>query len=227
MAHPLSTAQSCINAIRQQTDSVVLFCSLGKDSLVALDLVAPHFKRVVCVFMYFVQGLEHIDKYARWIKAKYPNVEWIEIPHWALSNVYKTGTYCTPEPKTKIRTLRHVIDQIREETGLEIVILGMKRADSINRRVMMGRLKEQNYISKGLAYPLAEWTQKEILAYMRQKALPMPIRYSANASGGVGFNLECLLWMRQNAPEDLRRFFNVFPLAERILFDYDRKEESS
>ena len=50
--------------VRQQSDGAVLFCSLGKDSLVCLDLMYPRFSRIVCVFMYFVKDLDHID---RWI----------------------------------------------------------------------------------------------------------------------------------------------------------------
>ena len=53
----------------------------------------------------------------------------------------------------------------------------------------------------------------------------MPIRYSSKASGGVGFNLECYLWMRENAPKDLEKVLKVFPMSGKILFDYDNKEK--
>lgn len=52
---------SYIDLVRQNTDGVLLFLSLGKDSLVLLDMIYPKFERIVCVFMYFVKGLEHIE----------------------------------------------------------------------------------------------------------------------------------------------------------------------
>lgn len=55
----LQRTYDSIDRIGQQTDTALLFCSLGKDSLVLLDLLYPRFRRVVCVFMYFVKGLEH------------------------------------------------------------------------------------------------------------------------------------------------------------------------
>ena len=62
-----------IAAVRQKSGSCILFFSLGKDSLVLLDMLYPRFDRIVCVFMYFVEGLEHIERWAGWAKAKYPN----------------------------------------------------------------------------------------------------------------------------------------------------------
>ena len=80
----LESAQRTIAAVREKSDSCIVFCSLGKDSLVTLDMVAPHFDRVVCVFMYFVQHLEHIERWVTWVKARYPKVEFMQVPHWNL-----------------------------------------------------------------------------------------------------------------------------------------------
>ncbi len=55
-----------------------------------------------------------------------------------------------------------------------------------------------------MVYPLADWTQKDILAYMRQYNLPEPVRYSLKASSGVGFNLDCMLWLKRT----IRRIYN-------------------
>ena len=54
-------AYNSIDSIRQKSDACLLFCSLGKDSLVLLDMLYPKFERIVCVFMYFVKDLEHIN----------------------------------------------------------------------------------------------------------------------------------------------------------------------
>lgn len=220
----MQRTQKSIDAIAEQSDSVILFCSLGKDSLVLLDLIAPKFRRIVCVFMYFVQGLDHIDRYARWVRARYTNVEWVEMPHWNLTHTFLAGMFCTPRPKQRLMKLADVVKVMKEKYGVYYAFLGMKKADSMNRRLMLKGYEANLYENKGLVYPLADWTQKDILAYMKLKNLPMPVRYSKNASGGVGFNLECYLWMRENAPKDLERVLQAFPMSERILFEYDNKK---
>ncbi len=215
----LDETYKSIAAIREKTDSVILFCSLGKDSLVLLDLMYPKFDRIVCVFMYFVKDLEHIERWVKWTKAKYPKIELIQIPHWNLTYILKSGMYCVPNSRVKLLKLADVVKSMRLKYDIDYVFLGMKKADSMNRRLMLNRMGFP-YEQKGLVYSLADWTQKDILAYMKQKGLPEPVRYSKNASGGIGFNVECFLWLEKNCPEDLERIYKVFPMSRRILFEH-------
>ena len=84
-------AYKSIDAIREKSDSAILFLSLGKDSLVLLDMIYPKFNRIVCVFMYFVKGLEHIERWIGWVKAKYPKIEFVQVPHWNLTYILRGG----------------------------------------------------------------------------------------------------------------------------------------
>jgi len=221
----LESAQRTIAAVREKSDSCIVFCSLGKDSLVTLDMVAPHFDRVVCVFMYFVPHLEHIERWVTWVKARYPKIEFMQVPHWNLSYILRGGLYCIPNPKVKLLKLADVVRSIRLKTGISYVFLGMKKADSMNRRLMLKGFEQDDYISNGQAYPLADWTQKEVLAYMKLHRIPEPIRYSLKASSGTGFNTDCFLWLRKNFPQDLEKIYRVFPLSRRILYEYDNKQK--
>lgn len=202
----------------------MLFCSFGKDSLVLLDLLYPKFKRILCVFMYFVKDLEHINRWIRWAQAKYPKAEFVQVPHWNLTYILRSGLYCVANPKVKTMKLADVVKAMRLKYGIGYCFLGMKKADGMNRRLMLKGYEDSYYENAGLVYPLAEWTQKDILAYMKQHNLPEPIRYSLKASSGVGFNEDCLLWMRENYPQDLEKIYKTFPMAERVLFEYDRKQ---
>ncbi|WP_300701302.1 phosphoadenosine phosphosulfate reductase family protein [Bacteroides sp.] len=215
----IEQANQCIDLIRVKSSEAILFCSLGKDSLVLLDLIYPKFDRIVCVFMYFVEGLEHIERWVNWTKAKYPKIEFVQVPHWNLTYILRGGMYCVANPKVKLLKLVDVVESMRLTYDIHYVFLGMKKADSMNRRLMLKWYS--NYENNGLCYPLADWSQRDILAYMKQKGLPEPVRYSAKASGGVGFNLDCFLWLRENYPGDLRRIIKAFPMSERILFEYD------
>lgn len=221
----LERTYKSIDTIRDKTDSAILFCSLGKDSLVLLDLIYSKFERIVCVFMYFVKDLEHINRWVNWMKAKYPKIEFVQIPHWNLTYILRGGLYCVPNPKVKLLKLKDVIESMRLKYGIEYTFLGMKKADGMNRRLMLKGYEGNEYENKGLCYPLADWTQKDILSYMKQHNLPEPVRYSLKASSGVGFNLDCMLWLEKNYPKDLERIYKVFPMAERILWEHNQKQK--
>ena len=212
-----------IDAIRAKSDSAILFLSLGKDSLVLLDLIYPRFKKVVCVFMYFVKDLEHTNRWIGWVKAKYPAIEFVQVPHWNLTYILRGGLYCVPNPKVKLLKLADVVKAMQLRYGIQYAFLGMKKADGMNRRLMLNGYQANDYENNGLVYPLAEWNQRDILAYMKQNGLPEPIRYSLKASSGVGFNLDCFLWLEKNFPQDLQRIYKVFPMAERILWEHHNK----
>jgi sulfate adenylyltransferase subunit 2 len=169
--------------------------------------------------MYFVEGLEHIEKYIRWAESRYPNIVVDRIPHWNLTYILKSGMFCTMNPKVRLLRLIDVDNAMRLKHGINYVFYGMKKADSLNRRLMLNTY--ENYESKGKIYPLSDWTQKDVISYMRQHKLPEPVRYSKNASGGVCFNIDCYLWMRENYPQDLKKVLQVFPASEKILFEYD------
>ena len=214
-------ALDTIKYVRSQTDEVILFNSLGKDSLVTLDLIAPHFRRVVCVFMYFVPDLDHINRFINQVSCRYNNIEILQIPHFCLTIAHKYGCYCIPNEKQKKMNLHDIVKIVREKLGIEYVFLGMKKADGMNRRLMLDTYKDNHYINKFMCYPVATWTNKEILAYMKQHRLPEPIRYNPKkAGGGLGFNLDSHLWMEKNAPQDLEKFYQVYPWSRRILYEY-------
>lgn len=212
----IEQAKEVIHSISNVTDRVILYFSAGKDSLVLLDLMAPYFKEIVCVFMYFVKDLEHIERYLRWAEKRYANIRIEQIPHWNLTYILRSGTFCVPNPKIKLMKLADIDRSMKLQTGIQYSFLGMKKADSLNRRLM---LMSQGAIIGDKVYPLSEMTNKEVLAYMKLKKLPMPVRYSSKSSGGIGFNPECYLWMQKNAPDDLAKVLKAFPLSEKILID--------
>lgn len=222
----IESARKTIAAVRRETGSAVVFCSLGKDSLVTLDLVYGRFERVVCVFMYFVPNLEHVERWVSWVRNRYPGVEFMQVPHWNLSYILRGGLYCIPNPKVKLIKLADVVKAVRLKTGIGHVFFGMKKADSMNRRLMLGGYEDGGYVHNGNAYPLADWTQKDVLSYMRMHNLPEPVRYSLKASSGTGFNIDCFLWLRDNFPQDLQKIYKTFPMSERILWEYDNKHRA-
>ena len=70
--NPIDVANMVIDMAREQTKDCIVMMSLGKDSIVTLDLLYDKFERIVCVFMYLVKDLEHIQRWINWLKARYP-----------------------------------------------------------------------------------------------------------------------------------------------------------
>lgn len=219
----IESATKVIDCIAEKTDSAMLMCSLGKDSIVTLDLMYPKFKRIICVFMYFVKGLEHIERWVRWVQAKYPKVDFVQIPHWNLTYLLRGGLYSVPNPSIKLMKLSDVIRSLRIQYDVYYTFLGMKKADGMNRNLMLKGYELKGYENDGLVYPLADWNQKTVLAYMRQHRLPEPVRYSLKASSGIGFNLDCMLWLEKYCPGDLQKIYEVFPMSERVLYEHNYK----
>jgi len=215
-----------ISAVRQKSDRAILFYSCGKDSIAMLDLIAPHFKEVVCVFMYFVKNLDHINRFIRFSKAKYPNATFIELPHWNLSWIIREGVYCKSDETVKTLKLSDIVTAAKQKTGIGYCFLGMKQSDSLNRRLMLRGYDIQAINEKsGMVYPLSKWSNNDVVNYIRFKKLPEPIRYSNNKkSQGLGFDIDVFLYLRKHYPNDLAKILKQYPLSESILFEYDRKQ---
>ena len=111
----------------------------------------------------------------------------------------------------------------------------MKMADSMNRNLMIKRFKDNHYTDNYQAYPCAEFSQKQILSYMQMHHLPEPVQYGLStsndgakvgkASNGIGFNVDCLLWLEKYYPNDLQKIYKTFPLCERVLLEYHYQRE--
>lgn len=222
MVGKVEQANYYIDLIREKSNEAILFCSMGKDSLVLLDLMSKKFDKVVCVFMYFVKGLDHVERYIKWAESKYKNIVIEQVPHWSLTYILRSGMYCVRNPNVKLLKLSHIDMAMKLKYSIAYSFFGMKKADGMNRRLMLNTYT--NAENNGKVYPLQDWTQKEILSYMRAHKLPEPVRYSKNASGGIGFNLDCFLWLRKKHSQDLVKIIKAFPMSERILFEYDNKK---
>ena len=133
----LERAKEIVRDIAAETDSIILMHSLsGKDSIALLDLCAPHFERIVCVYMYVVPDLDHIKPYYAYAASKYPNTEWAQVPHYGLYSWIKYGYMGVEKnPKQRLWKLADIIDKMRERTGVEWCCLGFKQTDSMDEEL--------------------------------------------------------------------------------------------
>lgn len=157
--NPFKHTAATLNYLRRQSPEVILFYSGGKDSLVLLDLMAPHFRKIYCVFMYLIKDLDHIQPFMSWVK-RYNNAELYQYPHWILAHYLKSNFYCIPRsidaPPIKIFKMADIEEKVRQKTGCEWIVYGNKQADSLNRRLMLRQYKFDAINEKNKkAYPLS------------------------------------------------------------------------
>lgn len=228
----LKRAREIIDDVSKETDSILLFHSLsGKDSIVLLDLCYKKFNRVIVVFMYLVKDLEHIMRYYNYAKTKYPNIEFIQVPHYALFNYIKTG-YMGIKQDTKQRqwTLSDITDKLREKIGVEWACYGFKQSDSLNRRLMLRSYTEGkeaiNWKTKKF-YPLSTYRNKEIMDFILDHRLKNPEVCGTNKqSSGVDIeDVEYQKYLKELFPEDLEKIYKVFPMARIVMLKANNKEE--
>ena len=228
----LKRAIEIIDDVSKETDSILLFHSLsGKDSIVLLDLCYKKFKRVIVVFMYLVKDLEHIMRYYNYAKAKYPNIEFVQVPHYALFNYIKTG-YMGIKQNTKQRqwTLSDITDKLREKLCVEWACYGFKQSDSLNRRLMLRSYTDGkeaiNWKTKKF-YPLSTYKNKEIMDFILDHRLKNPEVCGTNKqSSGVDIeDVEYQKYLKELFPEDLEKIYKVFPMARIVMLKANNKEE--
>ena len=228
----LKRAREIIDDVSKETDSILLFHSLsGKDSIVLLDLCYKKFKRVIVVFMYLVKDLEHIMRYYNYAKAKYPNIEFVQVPHYALFNYIKTG-YMGIKQNTKQRqwTLSDITDKLREKLCVEWACYGFKQSDSLNRRLMLRSYTDGkeaiNWKTKKF-YPLSTYKNKEIMDFILDHRLKNPEVCGTNKqSSGVDIeDVEYQKYLKELFPADLEKIYKVFPMARIVMLKANNKEE--
>lgn len=221
----LQQAETIIKSIANETDRVMLFHSAsGKDSIALLDLMAPHFSEVVCVYMYVVKGLSHIARYVKYATDRYSNVRFIEVPHFALPSYHQIGFMgCEEIPNQRKLRLRDIDDKLKAHLGIEWSFYGFKQSDSLNRRLMLrGYDEEAINRDSNKCYPLSVYKNRDILHYIDRHHLIQPERYGLAQSSGTSIqDVEYLLFLREHYPSDLAKVLQVFPLVERFLFEYD------
>ena len=179
--------------------------------------------------MYLIPDLDHVKPYIRWAETHYPNVEVRQIVHNQRDSFDKFGFFQEGEgnPDIHERKIGEVEEMVRQETGIKWLFSGMKGVDGYMKRMRLLTFRKRNpdglFISdKGMVYPLAVWTNKEVLRYISTKKLIKPFVYNEDdVSQGFGIDLCTLLVLKERFPRDYAKAIKEFPYAEKLIFDYE------
>lgn len=199
----------------QRSDVCILFWSAtGKDSIVLLDLLSRHFRRVVCAYLYIVKDLNIVEPFFHWAYS-YGNVDVVQLPHPDAIRAKKYGTF-SEKPILSLKELKYkdYEDYLKNEYSTTVVVYGMKIADSFVRRGIFNKAaKADLHIDFGKYYPIVNWSNKECLSYIQLHNLPRPLKLgSKRASSGINFREETILYIKKQYPLDYQKYINEYPL---------------
>jgi 3'-phosphoadenosine 5'-phosphosulfate sulfotransferase (PAPS reductase)/FAD synthetase len=225
-SHKFEHTAIVLRYVSQRTDSIILLYSGGKDSIVLLHILCKYFKRVHCVFMYFVKDLEHQQPLLNAVK-NYENATLEQVPHFTLSEYFQNGVGRFHETNRNITQIgqRDIENYVKNKTGIQWAAYGLKEKDSIKRRMMLRSFTFDAINEKSMqVHPLAKWSNKECLAYIAQNKLIKPVQYNSGVrSDGVDIHGSTLYFLKHHFPNDLQKLIKVFPLAELNLIKYEEE----
>jgi len=213
-----------IESLHQKTDEVILFHSgTGKDSIMLLDLLSG-FRKVHCVFMYIVKGLDYEARRIEWAEKQYPNCTFYHTPHYAVYSFIKHGYLGIKKDESQTNMNISKIDQMfRKKLNVNYSVYGFKKNDGITRRMMLRDTPTGIHPKTNKVYPLMNLNNRAVLNYIRDKQLVTPFNYGTNKpSSGCDISTpEFLAYLKKNHPEDLQKIFTQYPLTEVNLFKYE------
>jgi sulfate adenylyltransferase subunit 2 len=221
----IGNTHSIIAELVKYTGSVILFHSIcGKDSIVLLDLLVKNNIKVKPIFMYMIKDLEQTNIYLQHTEIKY-NVKFELVPHPVLMNYIRQGYMGIKKDKKQRRyTVAQLTKLVCEKHNIEWSVFGFKKMDSLNRRIMLNELPQSIYYNTKKCYPLADWTNKEVMAYINRNKLLKPVKIDNRPSYDIVMDDPIYLsWCKKNYPNDFKKIITVFPESEALLLAYENK----
>ncbi len=208
-----SKTQDLLQKYALTNPEILVSFSGGKDSWAVLDLCRHYFKKVTGFFMYFIPGIEFIEKIMDEARNRY-HVEILYYPHLLLFSAIKTGVYMPNYykfdtlPNIKLMDLYAIA---RHDSGISLIATGIKKTDSLWRRM---DLKTTSY--SDVLHPILDWNKFDTLAYLKMRGIPIPSGPKGNA-GGVDLSMPSLIWLHDTYPDDFKKLLGYFPYAEAVI----------
>lgn len=199
-----------IKAIAKENKKVMVFFSLGKDSIVTLDLISKYIENYEIVFFYYYKNLNIKEKVLKFYERK-TGKKIIRLPHpermWFF---HRSGIKDTP--------LKVVINDseefLRKKYNCQYVAYGHRLSETLCRRAMLSKIKDGVDHKFKRVYPILFFKKAHIFEYIKQNKLLLPIEYKYKFRNIDMFKGDSLLWLYNNFRDDYNRIIQEFPFIE-------------
>jgi phosphoadenosine phosphosulfate reductase len=146
----------------EPTEGYYLAFSGGKDSIVIYDLAV---KSGIKFDAHFSMTTVDPDEVRSFIKNNYPGVIW-ERP--------KRSMFKMIEDKMMLptRIIRYCCSELKEIGGRDrVVVTGVRRAESVNRKVRKIFEKSTRFANSWLLHPIVDWSDTDVWDYIKRNNL--------------------------------------------------------
>jgi len=184
-------------------DGAICFFSTGKDSVVMLDLIQRFFKRPdhEYIYLYTFKGLWIRETVLRHYSEKY-RIEFLQYPWYYNQNNTK---------KVKHGDIEKFI---RAKHNKIWMFYGYRKTESLERRGMMAHIDNGIDWKYKKLYPIADWSARDVLAYIKRNRLVLPPDYRSGFRDINSFKGEALLWLYNNYRGDYEIIKAQYPGIE-------------
>jgi hypothetical protein len=207
--------------IRQQTDTVLLSFSRGKDSIAAYVKLRRHGFRIVPVHYRLVPHLSFIDESLAYYERIF-GTKIYDLPAPGLYGMWNEFVYQPPERLRHIERLNletYTYDQlfaiVKLAVGLPLdtyTAVGVTMNDSLNRRATINKHGPVNQGRKQF-FPIYDYNRSRIISEVRESGISLPKDYRMFGRSFDGIDHRFLAPIREHYPEDYARILEYFPLA--------------
>lgn len=228
---PLSGTET-IARVRQETDTILLAFSCGKDSIAAWLAVQDHFPRIVPFYMYLIPRLEFVEESLTYFESFF-GCHIIRVPHPSL---YRMLNALVDQPPERIRLIEaarlpefdydQMTDLIVKDQKLPKdtwVANGVRAADSPNRRAAINKYGPINWKRRNFS-PVWDLKKDDLLALFEQHQVKLPVDYELFGRSFDGIDHRFLTPLRQHRPKDYQTILDWFPLSFLDTWRYAKQD---
>ena len=224
----LTRSKEILQRVRDEMGikEVLVGFSGGKDSMTILDLATKLFDRVEGFFLYWVKDLDCEQSFLRYAQ-KHWAIKIHQLPSHHMINAVRGNMYMPAVTQLQKIPKVHQVDTeriIRKQTGIKMILYGMRMQDSLQRRAMIKSLGVVD-VKGGRTYLIYDWVNQDVYAYIRAIGCPIPPLYGGKLSGNVNLGPETLMFLKEEHPKDFDKIRKIFPYitAQLARHEYQRR----
>jgi 3'-phosphoadenosine 5'-phosphosulfate sulfotransferase (PAPS reductase)/FAD synthetase len=209
----IKSAANLLSIVSQETDTIGVAVSFGKDSLATLDLCSKLFKRLEGYYLFRVRDMEIVTEWIRQARDRW-GIQIRQYPHFDLSRCYRNAVlqphWAKDVPRIKLPDIER---KFRADTEVSWIAYGWRRNDSFSRALIMKKCAGFDPASRRV-FPIRTWKRIDVLAYLQANAIPLPETFGRKDQGGLDFHPQALETLRRRFPGDWERWKADFPFSE-------------
>ena len=225
---PLSGLDT-IKRIAEETDTVLMSFSRGKDSLIAWLAIRPYFKNIIPYHLWLVPGLSFVDESLRYYEDFF-QTKIISLPHpsfWRMINGFIW------QPQERLLTIEaagipnYDYDQLNQvlikQNNLPkntFVCSGVRAADSPMRRSAINQYGSINW-KRRYFYPVWDVNKAGLINAITTSGVQLPVDYELFGRSFDGVDYRFLTPLREHLPDDFQKVLDWFPLARLEIMRYE------